>query len=1052
MIERSYMSEDVQNSEPKGGIDLPKSNTMWVFHEFRDDNEGLEREWSKIEGNKKTLAIVTDFLQKETSRTTTDDIYLTIRKIDKGIEEGDVDKDSTSYFRKQLFQKMEEMVGETKEKMEGEYGEKIEEMAYDKLREKMMDAENDEYKVLKIEQEKRIAELEEKEVFDRKRLRSVITTTLKESNWDNYYSKLINKGVIQEQEAIASHNELKDDKRYTGVIRHVFEAAANQTMLQGLRFKEADFEEEESERFIVKKFQGTNFSESRVDGNKDKAKEILEELERSKKGSPLRLREVQLNTFVGEEERKKKKEEEEAGIVEEEQPNAKDLVKAVKHLENQMTTLLAANLNELMRQTSHLSTIGKDIRVVRDKLLKGEVAAGEDIEKAAVGYSEDINKAFKAGGGLDIMYGALVSQAETVARMGESEQTQYLRSIAESQQKLLELEEAESPPELIIPTKNKAGNLIFKEDIELYLEQNEGMGKEQAEEKVLDMYKQKFESDKTEDKEWVKEHGKRVEAKYLSEMNSWFERRLRDLESRDETFEERSELFQPLLIATMRLKYSSVDAEKKRGIELANQLEARRARQRMVRVWNLSLPDQIYQASYVLNSDKIQTLFTFDSEENGGTGLVLEEFNKFIEMGDEYKRKKGDKEKNPILEKIQDYYFKGGKDEATGEYVDDLIKKLELTPNLSEADKNRLENLKNKLWARKFAGGLYSITFEAAKDNVMLNGTGDFFAKRVFNMGDFMDEVLPAQATRKIWRPDEDDHSKDFNLGYDGFFDSIAGKLQFEEEGRGGTRSRVKRKSSDKKEFLGIVYKSLGNEDFWHLVRTGGGEIDLGEGKRLVAKKDEDKWSTSRLQDDEYNATRLYKYTLADETRKELVGDKKFFYTNPNIDNLGGDEFLKRFINAAEKFQHLDHKVKLDNRRLDGLMGYLSSYDVHSSERSLKVEELMDRIFKWGRSKEGKRESDKFRIFGVGEVTKWIDEAKANNLITKDQTTELIDGNNGILGKVPFIGEKLAYKWDMNIRAMFTNPPIVVPKEKQPQRKEGVTDIFKDYFKSAFKN
>jgi hypothetical protein len=113
----------------------------------------------------------------------------------------------------------------------------------------------------------------------------------------------------------------------------------------------------------------------------------------------------------------------------------------------------------------------------------------------------------------------------------------------------------------------------------------------------------------------------------------------------------------------------------------------------------------------------------------------------------------------------------------------------------------------------------------------------------------------------------------------------------------------------------------------------------------------------------------------------------------------------------------------------------------------------MDRTFTWLRSREGKKKSYEFRVFGYAEVYRWITEAKTNNMISEDQANALSEDFSGKLGKIPLIGENLAYNYNANILSVLRAGHPAIQQEKA-RRKDDFTilQLFTSYFKESFKS
>lgn len=296
---------------------------------------------------------------------------------------------------------------------------------------------------------------------------------------------------------------------------------------------------------------------------------------------------------------------------------------------------------------------------------------------------------------------------------------------------------------------------------------------------------------------------------YQQEVESWFEDTLRQMESSELAFEEQREQYYALSRAQTFLEFR--DETKALGKKLGERLEARRIKKRTVRVWNLNPPSQFIREAAVFTIKVQKELFTykekdelseFMDEEGEETSPIVDAFWEYEELGEALKaaHDEEDAEKDALYQakrrrdpavaalehscedkegerkrrekEVIDFFQHGGKD--NGEYVDAEIKKLEEKQSQESLDRDeisRLEGLRKKLWARRSAGELWSITLRAAKYDVQLNGTGDFYAARDLNFGRRLKDSRIVQATRGIWDPKSQGIEGElFDLGMDDYF------------------------------------------------------------------------------------------------------------------------------------------------------------------------------------------------------------------------------------------------------------------------------------------
>lgn len=427
---------------------------------------------------------------------------------------------------------------------------------------------------------------------------------------------------------------------------------------------------------------------------------------------------------------------------------------------------------------------------------------------------------------------------------------------------------------------------------------------------------------------------------YQSKVEEWFEGILRHLETFETAFEENPEIYQRLVIALTFFKFK--DETSPLADKLQRRIEARRLKQRMVRLWNLVPPDQLTGEAGRFNMDIIKELFTYETKD--GDKPIEREFHKYESMASELQRRREELGPRAQLSPeqkdeydgrvIKDYFEHGGKTTLEGRevFVDEAIRILEERKargeGLTEDQNVLLRKLKNDLWARRTAGGLWSITFRAARFNVVMNGVGDFFAARVINFADSLEQRTLAKNTKGIWRPDRGRYrGKDFNLGFKDFFADVLGGNDFSEDWR--RRMGIQIEDGD---VVSLENARLGDEEFWEGLRSVG-----------VPK--------SKFGD------KIEKFQSADETRKVFWEAGSYFH----------DPTLEKFLSLINFFKHIPE-----------------------AERQEKWEEILVRTFEWMDTPEGKEQNLAARVFPASEKFIWIDMASDHKMLTNEQEDKLL--------------------------------------------------------------
>jgi len=534
---------------------------------------------------------------------------------------------------------------------------------------------------------------------------------------------------------------------------------------------------------------------------------------------------------------------------------------------------------------------------------------------------------------------------------------------------------------------------------------------------------------------------------YKHEVRSWFEERIERLESVEQSFEEQQSFSYPLMLATAGLELD--ENTRLVGEEMKELYETRRIRQRMVRVWNLSLPDGIYESSQVLPMSVLRDCFLIRNDSN--KPIVADTFQQFERLAEELvftgdlsndkneimdgdeelvekrlkaigkivgfqpeevyriydeKGKPTDRYKN-LLDKAKDskdaeiknLYRHGGSVWLNGSEMlaDEAIKILSSMESLNHTNKKFLKELKEKVWSGRFAGGLWSITLRAAKHNYQLNGTGDFFAARMLNLNTVLAGVPFTSRTKGVWDPEkeEDDYKqnggaysgKPFDYGYRDFFSMVLGKVK-ERPSKNLNMNVLERWGIEESGCeVGKDYdpKRIGLDGKPEKYRT----LNVIKSLKDVDLSNREIWDTLR---DEYGvdeaaySTHMFAFINADATRKVLLGFGKAFHT---LD-------LEKFLKLGEVFEQFPMKEKVVD--FDVRDGKVISTEGSSRQRVFR--ELLDRVIEFGKTRKGALVIDKgeWNFYPQAYTCGWIAKARESGMINSEQARHLMKKHLDIKG------------------------------------------------------
>ncbi|OGM25051.1 hypothetical protein A2715_03870 [Candidatus Woesebacteria bacterium RIFCSPHIGHO2_01_FULL_39_32] len=491
---------------------------------------------------------------------------------------------------------------------------------------------------------------------------------------------------------------------------------------------------------------------------------------------------------------------------------------------------------------------------------------------------------------------------------------------------------------------------------------------------------------------------------YQNMVEDWFEERIREMESVEQSFEEQPDVYRYLSLYANN--YVLRKDTKPFGERIRDNLETRRIRHRVVRVWNMAGPEGILsEASRITFTTwrklfKTENIGTYVLDRRGNrvkdpkTGEdrkenhIENELQNYERMGRILRGKRdrlrqiqrspggGDKTEIKALEKeikikeqyIFDYYSLGGSIEDTnpdffvklgGEIEkpkDEDFRKYQIEhPNPDLSSKKAREH-RDAIWAKRYAGGLWSMTLRAATHDIQLNGSGDFFAARIMNFSDRLTRNNLMRDSSEIWDPTRVDDP--FDLGYMDVMTSLLGNVEnLDSLGVSGNQKVV---SGEK--VVGI--KSLEN------FKWGSSEV----------------WDKALMKEDIRPPEGMYVIRMtyfndADNTRKRMWAADSYFH-KPTLENL---------INMEGVFAHSgtgkrDAIIKdSSGERVIGTVKDITPIEV-------KWMELLDRSLEYLKTKQGAEwMSDPTTGYPRLAMTReWINTARRNGMIGEETKNILL--------------------------------------------------------------
>jgi hypothetical protein len=461
---------------------------------------------------------------------------------------------------------------------------------------------------------------------------------------------------------------------------------------------------------------------------------------------------------------------------------------------------------------------------------------------------------------------------------------------------------------------------------------------------------------------------------YQQEVEEWVEQRLEAMESDERSFEEQPHVFNRLDIAISYFKFR--DETRALGTRFEKMVEARRIKKRMVRVHSLNTPENLMGQAGSFTKDHFKELFTYREHDGLNDFLKSGEEKKperaiIVEKFMEFEKKGKEKRNGKVSEKdVQDYFKNGGevgeRFARSGLTADMTVKQAILhfkeigdTRALSKQESQLLTELSKEFWAVRSAGELWSITFRAAEYDVLLNGTGDFFAARIMNFADRIDKS-GYQKSRGFW--DHDTLGK-LDLGYRDFFtNAIESEAKVEIE---------KPYWDSNRGVLDISQFDLGSGDFW-----------------------DNKFASNPQQ---YSADQIDKFIKADDTRKFFWGGVGFLQ----------DPSLEKLRDMKAVFQHLSDKDSIEEATEKQLgVTRVRFNDGLATERQEKTAEMMKRSLSMMDTEGGRELLEELKIFPSSVKKRWINDASAMELVTNKQRDFFYLNTNGLgFPRVPLLAE-----------------------------------------------
>jgi len=826
------------------------------------------------------------------------------------------------------------------------------------------------------EQNNRVKELKNKDVFVRGAMMEDIERIIRESTWDNYYKNLIEHARLTESElrGMSDYN----DPRYEGLAYETVVQVANKLSSDGLRAKEgADFSTTEYTGFddyLNKKLKSKDGRRSLGERERRARAMILDDYEG-----------VDLNNLVGRDIKKAEVPLEEEKPSEWETHGGKTFLEALEVLEHLNAFEAARQLTneEMIRKNEVSSIMNQYIKDLEDKRYMGkiygevnklekifnalkalptpdrvqnfrrEMGRLDELKDRIDDREEELNeKDFPVKGARTwVINQALDMFQEVYERLGlaPSGEPEPVDRMTQALEGLSSAFESQTPSALRLPTKEiLAQDAYF--NYELGQRISERLAKEQGKTpKKLDL----SDAEKAEE----------FEKLYEDNVKRWFNKILRQLWSYPEQFEEHRDLYGALEKAITQLKYTPETNEL--GDELGDKLETQRALKTEMRIFDLYTPDKIYEASSLMTTTNLKRLFTTEG--------VAEVFKGYWEDGERYVDtfyEEGHKDQE-LENEIKNRYVRGGKAEGINGityeedgnvlFLDQAISKVEAKLRRPTSHENRmkiereLEGLQAEYERRRIAGSLYQITLGASEHFVGFDGTGNLFGRRVLNVDKDLEANSTVQESRGIWSPDVGKYKgKPIDLGFRNCIVAMAEEWsEHNAETDDDMPIGIKELGAQKKKLDDWSYRKHVNKIVKEEIVGILGNVEF--------------WNKLGLKESWYQTGCMSDFSDTDETRVALYN----FFQTPT-----GDAGREAFVKLAGTFKQQSAKLNA-NESLNDVARYRKKF------------EILDRILSYGDTREGRIQFPDFEMDRSLEMTKWIDLAGRANMITEEQEYEL---------------------------------------------------------------
>jgi len=266
-----------------------------------------------------------------------------------------------------------------------------------------------------------------------------------------------------------------------------------------------------------------------------------------------------------------------------------------------------------------------------------------------------------------------------------------------------------------------------------------------------------------------------------------------------------------------------------------------------------------------------------------------------------------------------------------------------------------LVDLRNKEWARKYTGGLFSLTGRAAAHDLQLDGLGDFFLARLLNFHRWLKSNLGLRRAEGIWNPTSGKfNGQPLDLGLRDTFTSML------KDAKGSDLDYLQelglRAADFKKDEEGNIDKIVSLEN-----------VDVGSKKLWQELLDKRLRIKEGIVGENADAE-----SKAEATRKGLL----VFFRNPTVEKLLALEDSFEHMGSGEKTVPF---VKKDGRKIEGKVERVSGQES-------KLLELTERTLEWMRTDPRAAESiEALKVSKLTEFLNLIELASVEEFITNQR-------------------------------------------------------------------